>query len=93
MKKIAKKIILNTKFGTYKIRIIWDTADKVYLVSVPRLPEIATYGSSFQKAKNMAQDAIELTCECNIDEGKFILDDRGILMGRIPKSQFLAITS
>ncbi|MBI4215635.1 MAG: type II toxin-antitoxin system HicB family antitoxin [Parcubacteria group bacterium] len=50
--------------------------DKVYLVRVPNLPGVITFGRSLIEAKKMAREAIELHCECEIDEGKIVIDDR-----------------
>jgi predicted RNase H-like HicB family nuclease len=86
-KKLPKELYLKTKLGTFKVHIWWDQKDKAYLVKVPSLPGTNTFGTSLREAKIMAKDAIELNCECLIDEGKIVIDDAGRVFGRIPKSK------
>ena len=90
MKKIKKDFIIQTKTGSYRV-IIWrDEKDNAYLVRVPSLPEVVTFGTTLSDAKRMAKDAIELFCECEFLEGNVVVDDRGRVSGKIPKSRILS---
>lgn len=93
MVKRAEKHSLNisTKRGTYKAVFKWDKRDKAYIVSVPSLPDVFTFGKNLQDAKRMAKDAIELYCECLIDEGKIVIDDERRVVGDVPLSRIIAV--
>mgnify|MGYP001563342854 CR=1 FL=1 len=43
--------------------------EKGYTVTVPRLRGIVTCGDTLEEAKKMAKEAIELHCECLLQEG------------------------
>lgn len=60
-----------------------NTAD-VYNVSVPALPEIATFGESFEEARFMAQDALELSILSRLEHGETIPQDKKLT--KIPKN-------
>jgi len=83
MKKNSKEFKIQTKAGVYKTTIWWDKKDKSYLVKVPSLLEVVTFGTSLASAKKMAKDAIELYCDCIMAEGKVIIDDGGKAIGRL----------
>lgn len=63
----------------YKFTVIF-TAEKdepdTYNVSVPALPEIATFGESFEEARFMAQDALELVVLSRLEEGETVPNDK-----------------
>ena len=65
----------------------WHQGDKAYLVRVPSLPGTVTFGKSFEEAKRMAKDAIELYCSVMLDEGKIIIDDTGRAIGRLQEAR------
>ena len=92
MKKL-KKIVLDieTKKGIYQVVFRWDVKDKAYLVSVPSLPGVVTFGKNLADAKRMAKDAVELYCTCLIGEGNIIIDDKRKVIGKIPTSHIVAI--
>lgn len=46
-----------------------------YNVSVPAFPEICTFGTSFEEAKFMAQDALELVILSRLEDGERIPPD------------------
>lgn len=50
--------------------------DIYYNVSVPALPEIATFGQSVEEARFMAQDALELVVLSRLEEGETIPLDK-----------------
>lgn len=52
-----------------------DKSD-VYNVSVPALPEICTFGDSFEEARFMAQDALELVVLSKLEEGEEVPSDK-----------------
>ena len=87
MVKKAKKYTFHipTKRGNYDVVLTWDSKDRAYLVSVPSLPEVITFGKNLADAKRMAKDAIELHCDCLIDEKHIIIDDDKRVIGRIPR--------
>ena len=82
-----KEFFIQTKNGMYKILVWFDARDKAYLVKVPSLPDVVTFGKNLGEAKRMAKDAIELYCDCMIDEGRIVVDDRDRVFGKIPKAK------
>ncbi len=92
IKRIKKYIFsIVTKRGTYSVVLKWDSRDKAYLVSIPSLPEVITFGKTLADAKRMAKDAIELHCDCLIDEGNIIIDDTKRVIGKVPRSRVIAL--
>ena len=89
MQKNTKQFIIQTRQGSFKIVIWYDKKDKAYLVKVPSLPDVVTFGKSISDARRMAKDAIELYCDCAIAESDktIIIDDKRQVFGRIPKSR------
>jgi predicted RNase H-like HicB family nuclease len=89
----SKKLTLNieTKRGTYEAVFGWDVKDKAYIVSVPSLSGVVTFGKNLKDAKRMIKDAIELYCDCLIDEGNIIIDDTKKAFGKIPHSRIIAV--
>ena len=65
------------QFFKYTITITPDeeTPDG-YNVSVPAFPEIATCGYSYEEARFMAQDALELVILSHLEEGQNIPPDK-----------------
>ena len=84
-----KEYIIDTKHGTYQVRIWRDEREKVYLVRIPAFPELATFGTSLADAKRMAKDIVQLHCACLIREGNLVVDDGRRVAGNIPKSRIL----
>jgi predicted RNase H-like HicB family nuclease len=92
MAKVTKKeFIIKTKDGVYKIVVWFDSKDKAYLVKVPSLPDVFTFGKSISDAKRMAKDAIELYCDCLVDEGNIVIDDERRAVGKLPKSHVISV--
>ena len=89
----AKKITLNieTKRGTYEAVFRWDAKDKAYIVNVPSLSGVVTFGKNLKDAKRMIKDAIELYCDCLINDGNIIIDDEERAVGKIPHSRIIAV--
>jgi predicted RNase H-like HicB family nuclease len=60
----------------YKFTVVFTPEKKkdgvYYNVTVPALPEIATFGESLEEARFMAQDAIELVVLSMLEEGEKI---------------------
>ncbi|OGK12560.1 hypothetical protein A3C98_01275 [Candidatus Roizmanbacteria bacterium RIFCSPHIGHO2_02_FULL_37_15] len=65
------------QFFKYTITITPDEeTTNAYNVSVPAFPEIATCGDSYEEARFMAQDALELVILSHLDEGQKIPPDK-----------------
>jgi len=90
MKAARKEFKIQTKSGTYRVIIWWDAKDKAFLVKAPSLSGVVTFGTNLSEAKKMVKDAIELYCNCVIEEGKLIIDDNGRVVGKLPRSRILA---
>ena len=86
MKQAEQTYQVTTKQGRFTLAIRYDARDKAYLVRVPNIPEIITFGETLAEAKRMGIDALELYCDCMIDEGKIVVDDTRKVIGRLPKS-------
>ena len=84
-----KQFIIHTLHGSYRARIWRDEKSRAYLADAPDFPEVATFGTSLADAKRMIKDALELHCDCLIDEKKLVVDDDGKVAGRIPRSRIL----
>ena len=90
-KATKREFVIKTKEGSYNIIVWFDKKDKAYLVKVPSLPEVFTFGKSLVDAKKMAKDAIELYCDCLIDEGNIVIDDQRHAVGKLPKSHVISV--
>lgn len=67
MQKNGKKYIeIKTRYGTHTSALEPD--EKGYVVTVPGLPGVVTWGRDVEHAKKMAKDAIELCVECLAEE-------------------------
>ncbi len=66
-----KKRVVNIKtiFGAFDCVLESNKPEKGYTVTVPKLRGVVTCGDTVSKAKKMVQEAIELHCECLLDEG------------------------
>ena len=85
------KTVIHTRRGDFNT-IIWrDERDQSYLVKVPSLPSVVTFGKTLRDAKKMVKDAIELFCDCAIGEGKVIIDDKMRMIGKVPRSRVLSL--
>lgn len=93
MKKILKKeFFVKTRTGSFRVVVWWDEKDRTYLVKVPSLPEVVTFGTSIIDAKRMAKDAVELYCDCEVGEGNLIIDDLKNIIGKLPASRVLKVS-
>lgn len=67
MKKNGKKYIeVKTRYGTQAC--VLESDEKGYVVTVPGLPGVVTWGRDTEHAKKMIKDAIELCVECLAEE-------------------------
>lgn len=66
---MKKTYTIRTKFGSFDALFIPNTPEKGYTVTVPKLKGIVTCGDTISEAKKMAEEAIELHCECLFAEG------------------------
>jgi len=69
MKNKKKTIKIKSKMGEYDCLFESNYPEKGYTVTVPTLPGIVTCGDTLEEAKKMAREAIELHCECLLQEG------------------------
>lgn len=91
MKATRKEFFVRTKSGAFRVRIWWDKSDRAYLVRGISLPEVVTFGRTLADAKRMAREAVELYCECAIDENKIVIDDTGRAFGKLPRSRIVEL--
>ncbi|HEY4520667.1 MAG TPA: type II toxin-antitoxin system HicB family antitoxin [Candidatus Paceibacterota bacterium] len=62
--KRPREIRIEVKNRRYKAVLKWDFKDNAYIIKVPALPEVFTFGRSLKEVKHMAKDAIELYLVC-----------------------------
>ncbi len=79
---MRKRYFIKTKYGEFLVNIWYDKADKLYLVEVPSFDKTMTQGSTLADAKYMARDLVELLCEVAFDDGKIVIDDRGMVASK-----------
>lgn len=84
-----KAFSIATRHGVYRAWIVRDAKSRTYRASAADLPGVLTFGTSLADAKRMVKDAIELHCDCLIEEKKLVVDDHGKVAGRIPRSRVL----
>lgn len=66
-KTYAKKLYVPTHYGNH-LGIFEPDEKKGFIVTVPSLPGVVTWGMDITHAKKMAQEAIELYIECKAGE-------------------------
>jgi len=60
----------------YNYTVFYEPAeDGGYIVHVPAIPEICTEGETLDEARLMAEDAIRLVIESNLERGEPIPED------------------
>lgn len=91
MKANKQRFLIRTKDGAFRVRIWRDKGDRAYLVQGIGLPEVVTFGRTLAEAKRMAREALELYCECVIDENKIVIDDQGRALGKLPRSRVIEL--
>ena len=69
MKNKRKIIRIKSRMGVYDCLFESNYPEKGYTVTVPKLPGIVTCGDTLKEAKKMVKEAIELHCECLLEEG------------------------
>lgn len=84
-----KAFSIKTKDGIFKVYIWFDRGDRAYLVKGVSLPAVTTFGKNLQEAKKMAREALELFCNCAVEENKIVVDDKGKAIGKLPKSRVI----
>lgn len=67
IQKIIKKI--KTKMGIFNCLFESNSPEKGYTVTVPKLKGVVTFGDNLKEAENNAKEAIELHCECLLENG------------------------
>lgn len=69
MKK-NKLIAIETRLGNFECLFESNRPEKGYTVTVPKLKGVVTFGGNLTEAKKMVKEAIELHCECLLQEGR-----------------------
>ncbi len=87
----GQEFIIKTKTGVWQTLIWLDKKDKVYIAKTKHLPGVVTFGKTINEAKRMAKDAIELYCECEIEDGKILIDDERRVVGKLPPARVLSL--
>ena len=64
-----KRDKVKTLFGTFECIFESNKPEKGYTVTVPKVRGVVTCGDTLSEAKKMAKEAIELHCECLVEEG------------------------
>jgi len=65
-----KRVIkVKTSFGIFNCLFESNTPERGYTVTVPKLKGVVTCGDTLTEAKKMAKEAIELHCECLVEDG------------------------
>lgn len=65
------------QFYKYTIVLTPEKSEpNTFNVSVPALPEVATFGESLEEARFMAQDVLELVILSRLEEGEKIPSDK-----------------
>ncbi|MFY9462157.1 MAG: type II toxin-antitoxin system HicB family antitoxin [Candidatus Sungiibacteriota bacterium] len=64
-----KLVKVKTRLGSFECLFAPNHPEKGYTVTVPKLKGVVTFGKNLSEAKKMAQEAIELHCECLLREG------------------------
>lgn len=65
----GKMIKVHTRVGSFDCLFESNAPDEGYTVTVPKLKGIVTFGKDKKEAAKMAQEAIELHCECLLQSG------------------------
>jgi len=74
----------------YNYTIFYEPAEEGgYIVHVPAIPEICTEGDTLEEARRMAEEAIRLVIESNLERGEAIPDD--VIIDQEPIKEKLAI--
>lgn len=68
-RKTNKNIQIKTIFGTFNCLFESNAPDKGYTVTCFKVPGVVTFGLNLSDAKRYAKEALELHCECLIEEG------------------------
>jgi len=69
MKKKVREEKIQTSYGTFETIFHSNVPERGYTVTAPRLKGMVTCGDTLNEARTMAREAIELHCECLIEEG------------------------
>ena len=64
-----KLISVKTNFGVFECRFESNAPERGYTVTAPKLNGVVTFGENINEAKKMAREAIELHCECLLEDG------------------------
>ncbi len=56
--KIRELKTMNDPYDQYSMNIQYDPVDRIYVVTVPELPECRTHGKTYEEAVRQGRDAI-----------------------------------
>ena len=84
-KKHTQRLYVHTLYGDH-LGIFEPDEKRGFIVTVPGLPGVVTWGRNIAHAKKMAREAIELCVECRVEEvarhAKRRLPRRSVLLNR-----------
>lgn len=86
MAKKTRTVQVKTRLGTFRCLFAPNAPEPGYTVIVPKLRGVVTFGKNLIETKAMAREAIELHCECLLDEGLAEIK----VLSRKPKLRSLA---
>ena len=66
-KRQSQQLQVHTSYGDH-LSVFEPDEKKGFIVTVPGLPGVVTWGRSIMHAKQMAREAIELCIECKAEE-------------------------
>ena len=69
MKQKEQTYQVTTKQGRFTLAIRYDARDKAYLVRIPNIPEVITFGKTLAEAKRMGIPVVAIAdTNCNPDD-------------------------
>ncbi|MBI4272907.1 type II toxin-antitoxin system HicB family antitoxin [Candidatus Uhrbacteria bacterium] len=68
-KPLRKKVQVSTIYGEFECLFESNHPERGYTVTVSKIRGVVTCGDTMKEARAMAREAIELHCECLIEEG------------------------
>lgn len=84
MKKLKiRRLPIFTRYGQH-LAVLEPDDTKGFIVTVPDLPGVITWGENISHAKEMAKEAIELCIECLVERSRPRAKPRARSTARIP---------
>ena len=66
MKAEKKQLIITTPYGPYKVVLEPEPDMGGYMITVPKRPDVISWGKNLAHAKRMAKEAIECSVEGSV---------------------------